>query len=285
MNSVRNPRQLRPYDGLRFGTPLSVHAPHSAIALLAIALAGCGSPLASRETFDWAGQPVSVRLPARGWTRSAFLEGGLRGIWLVKDGSVGEAILISEHGLVGESDQRPVIRDLIERLPRLEDREVTRALTLARWRTGDPLSADEATSAEDGNEALERAAAAHLAGNHDEVAVQLEIAQKVAERTHVLLRDVLDRVEFHVENRAEPDRYRITDRRGRSVSGEPAIVVDYTVETPDGARAAREVYFAHDNHLFVARFIGLDANLRLFDDVIGSITFQKRAARKPGAAS
>ena len=53
------------------------------------------------------------------------------------------------------------------------------------------------------------------------------------------------------------------------------MVVDYTVTTPERTFAAREVYLVHDSRLYVATFIGLEANLAMFDRVVGSLQFPR----------
>ncbi len=84
---------------------------------------------------------------------------------------------------------------------------------------------------------------------------------------------MLDQVEFRPEKMREPQIYKVTGRGTLTVAGEPAVSVDYTVDTMGGLRVAREVYLVHDNHLFVARLIGLDHDLPLFDQVVASLLF------------
>ena len=78
-----------------------------------------------------------------------------------------------------------------------------------------------------------------------------------AERLTFALADVVAAVEFTPERRQEPIRWLVLDRRETTVGGVPAVVVDYTFDGPNGSRFGREAYFVHDNHQFVATFIGL----------------------------
>src|SRR5688572_11317738 len=105
----------------------------------ALALTGCSKQqtqlveaLAHSETFDWGGLPVTVRPPSSGWSREGFGDGGLKGIWCVKKGSVGEAITVAEHRLIAERDQRKPLRKLLDELPLLNRSEIPRALSIAR---------------------------------------------------------------------------------------------------------------------------------------------------------
>src|SRR6185295_9938879 len=65
--------------------------------LTAALVAACDSgPLAPApsqpETFDWAGQQISLAPPPAGWRREGQSSGGIRGARFVKERSVGEAI-------------------------------------------------------------------------------------------------------------------------------------------------------------------------------------------------
>lgn len=252
-----------------------------AFPILALALAaGCSKPatialepLSPVETFDWCGQPVMFQPPPRGWTREGFGDGGLSGVWCVKKGGHGEAITVAEHRIVAERDQRMVLGKLLEELPRLPENEVPRALGIARWRVDDPVGRPYTDAAAPGNEAIDRALAAHFEHRPDDIRWELDTALGIAKRTRLTLADVLDRVEFRPERMREPQIYKVTGRGTLEVAGEPAASVDYTVETMGGLRFAREVYVMHDNHLFVARFIGLEPNLRLFDRVVATLSF------------
>jgi hypothetical protein len=255
-----------------------------AIPVFALALAGCAKPsattivvaLSPSETFDWCGQPVAFQPPPPGWTREGFGDGGLSGIWCVKKGGKGEAITVAEHRIVAERDQRIVLRKLLDELPRLEERQIAQALSVARWRTDDPVGRPYSDAAEPGNEAIDRALAAHFDQRPNDVHWELDTALGIANRTRLSLGDVLDRIEFRPEKMREPQIYKVTNRGTLEVAGEPAVSVDYTVDTMAGLRHAREVYVMHDNHLFVCRFIGLEQNLPLFDRVVASLSFPAR---------
>jgi hypothetical protein len=251
-------------------------------ALAALALTGCAKQkaqlveaLAPSETFDWCDAPVTFRPPQSPWTPDGFGDGGLKGIWYVKKGSVGEAITVAEHRLIAERDQRKPLRELLDELPRLDQHEIPRKLSLARWRTdlNDPLSRAEGDAATSGNEAIDRALNAHFDNRPDDVRWEIDTAMRIADRTHLTLDDVLARVEFRPEQRNDPKRYTITGRKVFEVAGEKAVSIDYTIDLPEGRRWNREVYVMHDNHLFVARFIGLEQNLPLFDRVVATLSF------------
>lgn len=256
----------------------------SALPILVLAaLAGCARPattvvesLSPAETFDWCGQPIEFQPPPDRWLREGYGDGGLSGIWCVKKGGHGEAIAIGEHRIVAERDQRIVLGKLLADLPRLEEREVARALGIARWRTDDPVGRPYRDAASAGNEAIDRALDAYYDHRPSDVRWELESALGIAQRTRLTLADVLERVEFRPEKTREPQIYKVIGRDTLEVAGEPAVSVDYTVETIGGPRRAREIYVMHDNHLFVAHFIGLATSLPLFDRVVATISFPSK---------
>jgi hypothetical protein len=256
---------------VRFALPI--------LALLMIA--GCGSQssgivvakLEPEETFEWCGQPVAFHPPPSPWSREGFGDGGLSGIWFVKKGGNGEAITVAEHRLIAERDQRIVLRKLLDELPQLAFTEVSREVGIARWRTDQPMGRSYEEAAVAGNEAIDRAFTAHFDHRPDDVRWELESALAIANHTRLTLTDVLDQIEFRPEKMQEPNIYKVTGRGTLTVAGEPAASVDYTVDTIGGLRFAREVYVMHDNHLFVARLIGLERDLPLFDQVVASLSF------------
>jgi len=258
-------------NSARFALPI--------LALLMVA--GCGSKpsgivvakLEPEETFEWCGQPVAFHPPPSPWNREGFGDGGLSGVWFVKKGGKGEAITVAEHRLIAERDQRIVLRKLIDELPRLAYSEVSREVSIARWRTDQPMGRAYEDAAAAGNEAIDRAMTAHFDHRPDDVRWELGSALTIADHTRLTLTDVLDQIEFRPEKMREPQIYKVTGRGTLTVAGEPAVSVDYTVDTFGGLRVAREVYVLHDNHLFAVRLIGLEGDLPLFDQVVASLSF------------
>ena len=150
-----------------------------------------------------------------------------------------------------------------------------RALRKTYAHTDTPFTPRESEIAAAVNRAVSQADAAFR--NRDRVAAKsyLEAALAQSQRLEFSLDDVIDRVEFTPERQQEPDNYRVTGRREAVIAGEPAVIVDYTVNVPDRARtyAAREAYVVHNSHLFICTFIGLQESLAVFDAAIASIEF------------
>jgi len=253
----------------------------AALAVVALGLvAGCGVgvlPIAENlqapETFRWKVHPIVFRPPPQGWRREGENGSGRLGIVFIKTGSVGEAITVGEYYPLAERDRRAELEELAGRVPALDDYTLRRALSLARWRTQDTFTANEAATAAAVNERIDRANLAMFRGNRDEVRWELEGAEAAARSLKYTLEDVVAGVEFRPERRHEPQRYHVTGRSRITIAGQPAIRIDWDHQTDEGLRRCSEVYVMHENHLFIASYIGLAKNLSLYDHVIASILF------------
>ena len=243
------------------------------LAAFALALTGCKPAVAPRETFNWSAQPVAFAPPADGWRREGSDNAGARGVRFVKEGSVGEAIGIGEWRALAERLRVVQLTELLDKFDTYSRREFPRAVSLARSRTDDPISPLEGEVAEGVNGALDRALAAYFGNDADGARKEVAAALAEAERLQFSLDDVLDRVIFTVEGKQEPRRYVLLERREMRVAGQPAVVVDDTVDTGQRVMQCREVYVVSNNHLFIAHFIGLKENLELFDRVVAGIEF------------
>jgi len=264
------------HSGLRPATSRSRRLTPAALLALAL-LQGCGPDTATapRETFNWTDRPVSMEPPGPSWRREGDNGAGVLGAYFVKERSVGEAISVGEWTRLATHHRGAALRKLRDEVDTMGRRDFTHAASLARMRTDDPFTADEARIAESVNGHIDGAVTAFLNDDRDAAKDELSAAAEVAAQLRYTLPEVIDLVEFKPERRQEPSRYKVTGRRDALVAGEPAMVVDYTVTVPERTFAAREVYLVHDSRLYVAKFIGLEANLKLFDRVVGSLTFPR----------
>ena len=236
-------------------------------------LISCSAPLAPAETFEWAGGPILVSVPSAGWRRDGYNQGGWLGLDLVREHSVGERILVAEESVIGERDGRDALRELLEQFDALDEGELRRAIERARYRTDDPLSPGETEVATGVNESLDRASTAVFSGDRESARREVAGAKRQSEGLRLSLEDVIARVEFRAENHQEPERWQVRGREGTEVAGEPAVRVDYLFKSPERTYTCRDVYFMHDNHLFMASFLGLPSHLGEFSRVVGSIRF------------
>ena len=256
------------------------HAAGMAVALL-LALSGCSRermldkalPLPPAETFDWAGKPVSFSPPPEGWRREGTNSGGWKGVYFVLTGSVGERIGLADHYQFADRDRRGPLRKLLADLEGMDDREALRAISIARWRTEEPLSDLESSIARSGNEALDRAQRAVLDNDRRTAGYEIEDAIRQADRMELRLEDVLQRVKFRAEGHTVEGTWTVTADRDTVIAGVPAHLVDYTWLSPERLYHGREYYFVSGNHLFKADFHGLEQNLELFGRVVSTIAW------------
>lgn len=249
------------------------------LPLFALAPGGCagGRPMPP-ETFEWRGKAVTFSPPPPAWRREGVNDGGFLGIRFVLTGSVGERIGLADHR-IAERDRRAPLRELLAGLDGLDDRQLARAISLVRWRTGEPLSEAESLMALEGNARLDRATVAVFQGDRSELRREVEAAIALADAFELRLGDVLERVRFRPERHSEPARWTVTDERDTVVAGVPAYKVDYTWRSPEERLFhGREYYFVDDHHLFQVDFHGLERNLRLFDKLVASISLPDSVA-------
>jgi len=250
-----------------------------AVALMAALVVGCSKPATPTQqpaqTFNFAAQPVAFAPPPSPWEAAGELSGGLRGVRYVKRQSVGEAIGVANYYDVS----RRLRHDEIARLRTVntdyESAEFDHAVRQAWCYTDNPYTDLEAEVAADVNASLNRAVAARRGRDYDTVRAELVSAQEAADRLHFAFNDVIERAVFKPEATSNPSRYKFVARRDATIAGEPALVVDYTLELPEGRRYLRKAYVMYNDHLFVADFIGLEGSLAVFDKVVASISFPR----------
>lgn len=251
-------------------------------ALLAISLiVGCGrsgkpsqatETLLPPETFEFAPQAVTFSPPPAPWTAENAGSGGLRGVRYVKRGSVGEAIGVADYYDVSQRFRQAALDRLLAADPNLESFAFEHALRDA-WCRSNPYTELERATCSDIDRELNRASAARRARDYDGVRDALASARGHADRLHFTLGDVIEPAMFKPEASENARRYALVGRRDGSIGGEPAVVVDYTIDLPEGRRFIRKAYVMHNSSLYVADFIGLESSLPLFDRVAASISF------------
>lgn len=229
------------------------------------------------ETFEWGVQAIAFTPPSPRWRREQENQGGKLGVRFTRTGSVGECMTFATDRLLGEHDRRAALDRLLSHLRIDEPRQVQRQISLARARTDDPLSLNEAAASGAINAALDRALSAHLAGRIEEARDAVGEARNAADSYHLALSDVLERVRFRPDARREPWRYRVTREGKTTIAGHPAYAVDYTLEAPERQLRCRELYVVVNNGVFSAGYQGLPSHLGLFERVVGTIAFPSGA--------
>lgn len=258
----------------------SVRVASGVVLLVCLCATGCSStpepqPLQPPETFDWAGQPMTVSPPPVGWRREGETSGGIRGVRFVKERSVGEAIGFGDFYQLADRDRRAEIRKLADVIERADPRTFRRVLSQARPRTDSPFSSLETEVARAANTALDDASAAYFTGDVTRARGHVEAAFAAADRLHFSLDDVLGAVVFTPGRREEPGRWTTPVTRAVTIDGEPAVVADYLFYGPERQLTGREVYVVFRDHLFVGTFLGLETSAEVFDRVVASIRFPR----------
>lgn len=245
-------------------------------AALVVACSSAPEPeLPPAERFNWGGQPIRFAPAPEDWRREKTTDGGWRGLRFVKTGSVGERILMAEASRFDERDRCAELDDLVARCAELERRSLSRELPKMRYDTRKPHNDCEASLGAQINQALDRVLDAVRRGDNPAACRDLEIAREQAGWITISLDD-LDQEElvvFRTGDRIRADQLEEGPRSRSRVAGEPAARRDYTFEHRGHTFIGREIFVMHNNRLFVAAFHGLEENLPLFDDMVGSIVF------------
>jgi len=248
------------------------------LVLATCAVAGCGSepqqaPLPSAEVFTWGDQPISFSPPPEGWRREKEQSGGLSGARFVKERSVGERIHVAEHYSLGDRDRCAELQGLLRDLDNFNARDLQRAVQKARLFVQEPINRDDTWVVHEANEALNRARAAFRRG--DSVGTRQAIADALekAGRMRYTLDEVVDRVMFSTDGFDGQARFAVGEPVSGELAGEPAVIVDYTMNYRKRIYVGRELYVLKNNRLFVASFQGLAENMPLFERILETISF------------
>jgi len=227
----------------------------------------------SPQTFDFAAQAVAFSPPPAPWEAEAELSGGIRGVRYVKRRSVGEAIGVGNYYDVSRRLRGAQIARLLDTDSNIRNLSFDQAMRDAWCATENPYSDLEAEVAAKVNAALNRVVAARRQGDYENVRRELITAQEDAERLHFTFDEVIERALFDPDASSDPARYRFVKRADTTIAGRPGIVLDYMLELREGRRYLRKAYVMHNDHLFVADFIGLETSLAEFDRVVASLSF------------
>ncbi len=218
-----------------------------AILILALfAAAGCErgpEPLEPAETFHWVVQPIAFSPPPARWQRQGDNGGGMLGVRFILTDGGGQVISVYAYRLLAERDRREAIASLIARRNALSRQDFLRELSLARARTEDPISEQEAEVARQINAALDRALLDFLAERPGSVASELDAALRAAASYEPTLEEILPHVRLRPERMREPDRWRIGYERDTTLAGLPAFASDDTLITPERPLLYREVFW------------------------------------------
>lgn len=254
------------------------------VALTLISAAGCGQgskQLEPAETFTWVAQPIAFSPPPKGWERQGDNGGGTLGVRFILTGGGGQCISVAAYRLLAERDRSEALKKLISRRDSLSRREFLDALSLARARTDDPISEQEAATARDINAALDRAMTDYLADSPSFVASDLDAALRAASAYQPTLAEILPLVRLRPERMQEPERWRIGYEHDTVLAGLPAFASDDTLITPERPLPYREIFWVVKGCPFKAVYQGTPANLPTFYRLVDSIQFPGEANAAP----
>jgi len=246
---------------------------------LAIVL-GCGAApeveqLPPPERFDWGGgQPIRFSPAPADWRREKTTSGGLLGLRFVKTGSVGEGITMAEAYHYSDHDRCAEIDELLAHCNEISWRDLSKKVQKSRVNVWNPVTDQEEYLGGHVNESMDRAVEAARNGNGVEVCRELETAREQASRIVFSIDDVAeeDLVVFRTGRLVPAKSFTLLGTSRTEVAGHPAVRRDYTFDYRH-IFIGRELFFMHNNRLFVAHFHGLAENLPLFEGMIDSIVF------------
>jgi len=246
---------------------------------LAVVL-GCGTAdevdeLPPPERFDWGGgQPIRFSPAPPDWRREKTTSGGLLGLRFVKTGSVGEGITMAEAFHYSDHDRCAEIDELLAQCNQISRRELSEMVRKSQINVWNPVSDKEEYLGGHVNQSMERAVEAARNGDSFQVCRELETAREQASRIVFSIDDVPDEdlVVFRTGRLVPAKSFTLLGTTRTEVAGHPAVRRDYTFDYRHPF-IGRELFFMHNNRLFVANFHGLAENLPLFEGMIDSIVF------------
>jgi len=226
------------------------------------------------ETFAWASQPISFEPPPPSWRREGENSGGMLGVRFILTGGVGEVISVTTIRFVAARDRREMIAKLLARSDSLARREFLDDLSLARFRSDEPLSEREAQAARAVDGYLDLALQDYLAENRSTfMKNDLRAALQAANEYEPTLAEVLWRIRLRPEQMQEPDRWRKGYERDTTIAGHPAFAGDDTLITPENRLLYREIFWVVNRCAFKVTYQGLKKNEPVFDRLLTSIQF------------
>ena len=242
------------------------------------AVIGCGHDAAETllqppETFSWCAQPISFSPPSSRWRREAESSGGLQGVRFVLQGGGGQCVTVAAFRVLAERDRRAALQTLIRQADSLSRREFLDKVSLARARTDDPLSEEEAAAALAINAALDRAVSDYLSGTPRFASADLDEALQAASSYEPTLAELLPRVRLRPERMLEPGRWRLGYQRDTTIGDLAAFASDDTLITPERPLLYRQVFWVVNRCAFKVTYQGTPENLETFDRLVGSVQF------------
>ena len=248
------------------------------VVFVLLVVTGCHSksspePLEPEEIFHWVVQPIAFSPPpAPPWERQGDNGGGTLGVRFILRGGGGQCMGVAAYNYLAERDRRDAIEKLIARRDSITKREFLRELSLARARTDDPLSEQEAAVAREINAEIDRAMR-HYLDESPLVEFDLERALRAATSYQPTLEELLPRIQLQPEQMMDPERWRIGYERDTILAGYPAFASDDTLFTPERPLLYREIFWVVEGCAFKASYQGTEANLPAFHRLVDSIRF------------
>jgi hypothetical protein len=239
-------------------------------------LSSCGHPperSAPLETFTWRAQPISFSPPPQQWGREGETSDGLLGVRFVLARGGGQCMTVATCAWLADRDRRGAIAQLIARHDSLPEPVFLHEIGLARARTDDPLSDEDAAAALTVNAALDRAVSDYLDHHPGFVEIDLQAALQAAQSYEPTLAVVLPRLRLHPEAMSEPARWHIGYERDTTLAGFPAFASDDTLVTPERPLLYHEIFWVVNRCAFKASYQGTRENLGRFNSLVASIQF------------
>lgn len=179
-----------------------------------------------------------------------------------------EAYHYSDHDRCAEIDE------LLAHCNEVALRDLKKKVLKSQINVWNPVTDQEEYLGGHVNESMDRAVKAARNGNGVEVCRELETAREQASRIVFSIDDVAeeDLVVFRTGRLVPAKSFTLLGMSRTEVAGHPAVRRDYTFDYRH-IFIGRELFFMHNNRLFVAHFHGLAENLPLFEGMIDSIVF------------
>ena len=250
------------------------------VLLLSAALWACSEstpdrpdPRLEAQTYRWCAQPIRFSPLGPPWEAGRNQQGGRRGVSFIAGGSPPSAISIAEAFFLGDQDRTAQLRHLRDNLARMDRREFSRAIALARPSRADYHTPAQTRIIQATSGKLDDALSEYFEGYPGRAVRAVNDALRIYAGLTFSIDDVVERIEIDPETYPRGVVATIQGRTRRTLAGLDAVQIDYTLDEGHRTSACREIYLVVDTYAFVFHCQGPPEVLETFESVLETVAF------------